>query len=64
MCNSWRQHGKCPFGHSCRFKHPPKDAKKEKRTGLYEKLVEQEMVKADQMMLDAIKYLGQNGFLG
>jgi hypothetical protein len=64
MCNSWRQHGKCPFGHSCRFKHPPKDAKKETRTGLYEKLVEQEMVKADQVMLDAIKYLGQNGFLG
>jgi hypothetical protein len=61
VCNSWRQHGKCPFGHSCKFKHPSKE---EKRTGLYEKLVEQEMVKADQMMLDAIKYLGQNGFLG
>jgi hypothetical protein len=66
-CMSWRQYGKCKFGHSCRFQHPPKDSrdsKGEKRTGLYEKLVEQEMVKADQTMLDAIKYLGQNGFLG
>jgi hypothetical protein len=32
--------------------------------GLYEKLVEQELVKADQLALDAIKFLGQNGFLG
>jgi hypothetical protein len=61
MCNSWKQYGKCPFGHSCRFKHPPKE---EKRTGLYEKLVEQELVKSDQLALEAIKYLGQNGFLG
>jgi hypothetical protein len=61
LCKSWKQHGKCPFGHSCRFKHPEKV---EKRSGLYEKLVEQEMVKADEIMLDAIKYLGQNGFLG
>ncbi|KAH7379256.1 hypothetical protein DE146DRAFT_625537 [Phaeosphaeria sp. MPI-PUGE-AT-0046c] len=43
------------------FKHPYRE---EKRTGLYEKLVEQELVKADQLALDAIKYLGQNGFLG
>jgi hypothetical protein len=61
MCKSWKQYGKCSFGHSCRFKHPQKE---EKRIGLYEKLVEQEMVKADETMLDAIKYLGQNGFLG
>lgn len=61
ICNSWRQHGKCSFGHSCKFKHPPKE---ETRTGLYEKLVEQELVKADQLALDAIKYLGQHGFLG
>jgi hypothetical protein len=61
MCNSWKQYGKCPFGHSCRFKHIPKQ---EKRTGLYEKLVEQELVKTDQLALEAIKYLGQNGFLG
>lgn len=62
ICNTWRQHGKCPFGDGCRFKHPPKV--EEKRTGLYEKLVEQELVKSDQLALDAIKYLGQNGFLG
>jgi hypothetical protein len=62
MCNTWKQHGKCPFGDGCRFKHPPKE--EEKRLGLYEKLVEQELVKSDQLALDAIKYLGQNGFLG
>jgi hypothetical protein len=61
VCNNWSRFGKCPFGHSCRFRHPHKE---EKRTGLYEKLVEQELVKADQMALEAIKYLGQNGFLG
>jgi hypothetical protein len=61
VCNNWSRFSRCPFGHSCRFRHPHKE---EKRTGLYEKLVEQEMVKADQMALDAIKYLGQNGFLG
>jgi hypothetical protein len=61
ICNSWRQHGKCSFGHSCKFKHPPKEAT---RTGLYEKLVEQELLKTDHLALDAIKFLGQNGFLG
>ncbi|KAH4934886.1 hypothetical protein HBI79_078600 [Parastagonospora nodorum] len=62
MCDNWRQHGKCPFGDGCRYRHPP--PKEEKRLGLYEKLVEQELVKSDQLALDAIKYLGQNGFLG
>jgi len=62
MCDNWKQHGKCPFGDDCRYKHPP--LKGEKRLGLYEKLVEQELVKSDQLALDAIKYLGQNGFLG
>jgi hypothetical protein len=62
MCDNWKQHGKCPFGDGCRYKHPP--LKEEKRLGLYEKLVEQELVKSDQLALDAIKYLGQNGFLG
>jgi hypothetical protein len=62
ICNTWRQHGKCPFGDGCKFKHPPKE--EEKRLGLYEKLVEQELVKSDELALDAIKYLGQNGFLG
>jgi hypothetical protein len=61
MCKSWKQYGKCSFGQNCRYKHPEKE---EKRTGLYEKLVEQELVKTDQLTLDAIKYLGQNGFLG
>ncbi|KAF2028114.1 hypothetical protein EK21DRAFT_114167 [Setomelanomma holmii] len=61
ICKRWQQHGKCPFGHSCKFKHP---AKEEKRIGLYEKLVEQELVKSDQLALEAIKYLGQHGFLG
>jgi hypothetical protein len=61
MCKNWRQNGKCHFGHNCKYKHPEKEVK---RSGLYEKLVEQELVKTDQLTLDAIKYLGQNGFLG
>jgi hypothetical protein len=61
VCLALKKYGKCPYGHSCKFKHPKKE---EKRMGLYEKLVEQELVKADQLALDAIKFLGQNGFLG
>jgi hypothetical protein len=62
VCSSWKQHGKCSYGPSCKFKHPPKEVPA--RTGLYEKLVEQELLKSDQLALDAIKFLGQNGFLG
>lgn len=61
VCDSWSEFGKCPYGRSCQLRHPRKE---EKRMGLYEKLVEQEMVKADQAALDAIKYLGQSGLLG
>ncbi|KAF2831769.1 hypothetical protein CC86DRAFT_443318 [Ophiobolus disseminans] len=61
ICQNFKQYGKCPFGQSCKFKHPKKESKS---TGLYEKLVEQELVKSDQVALDAIKFLGQNGFLG
>ncbi|KAH8732650.1 hypothetical protein GQ44DRAFT_696225, partial [Phaeosphaeriaceae sp. PMI808] len=60
ICTKWRQTGKCSFGHSCKFKHPGKE---DKPLGLYGKLVEQELVKADQFALEAIKYLGQHGFL-
>jgi hypothetical protein len=62
VCSSWKQHGKCSYGSSCKFKHPSKEAPA--RAGLYEKLVEQELFKSDQLALDAIKFLGQNGFLG
>lgn len=61
ICQKFKQFGKCPFGNSCKFKHSYKE---EQRLSLYEKLVEQELVKSDQLALDAIKYLGQNGFLG
>jgi hypothetical protein len=68
VCHLWGQNGKCRFGASCRYAHPldrkgkAKDV--EKRMGLYEKLVEQELEKSDRLALDAIKYLGQHGFLG
>ncbi|KAL5113764.1 hypothetical protein ACEQ8H_008338 [Pleosporales sp. CAS-2024a] len=61
MCFSWEQHGQCLYGDECWYKHGPRV---EKRTGLYEKLVEQELVKADGLALAAIKYLGEHGFLG
>jgi hypothetical protein len=61
MCSNWKRNGKCPYRWKCKFQHPPKD---DKLPGLYERMVEQELVKADQLALDAIKYLGQHGFLG
>jgi hypothetical protein len=63
MCTNWKRNGKCPYLSKCKYQHPPRD-EDNKLTGLYERMVEQELVKADQLALDAIKYLGQNGFLG
>ncbi|PSN63331.1 hypothetical protein BS50DRAFT_577082, partial [Corynespora cassiicola Philippines] len=61
-CNQWMETGKCKFGKRCKYTHPPRDAQT-KRKGLYEKLVEQELEKADRLALDAIKFLGRNRFL-
>lgn len=61
ICRDWEQHGRCSYSNRCRFAHPPKEVK---RVGLYGMMVEQELVKRDQLALDAIKYLGQHGFLG
>ena len=61
VCSNWKRNGKCPYLRKCKFQHPPKETKLQ---GLYERMVEQELIKADQLALDAIKYLGQNGFLG
>ncbi|KAG9188158.1 hypothetical protein G6011_02081 [Alternaria panax] len=62
VCTNWKRNGRCPYFSKCRYQHPPKED--EKLPGLYERMVEQELVRADQLALDAIKYLGQNGFLG
>lgn len=69
VCRHWSKEGRCKFGKSCRWAHPPQEKGSTKRSetrrvGLYEKMVEQELEKADRMALDAIKFLGQNGFLG
>jgi hypothetical protein len=61
-CFSWMKTGRCKAGQKCPFIHSPKG--EEKPLGLYERLVEQEKEKADRLALDAIKWLGQNGFLG
>lgn len=61
-CPTLERYGKCRYRDNCKFQHPKKDP--DKRMTLYEKLVEQELVKSDQLALDAIKFLGQNGFLG
>ncbi|KAF2682855.1 hypothetical protein K458DRAFT_419690 [Lentithecium fluviatile CBS 122367] len=62
ICAHWKKHGKCRHGQNCKHSHPGDG--KAKRVGLYERMVEQELEKADRLALDAIKYLGQNGFLG
>ena len=69
VCKNWARDGRCKFGKGCRWAHPLQEKgdrkeKAEKRMGLFEKMVEQELEKSDRMALDAIKYLGQNGFLG
>lgn len=71
VCRNWSRDGRCKFGKGCWWAHPPQDkgsgkekGKGDKRMGLFEKMVEQELEKADRLALDAIKYLGQNGFLG
>ncbi|KAF2465024.1 uncharacterized protein BDR25DRAFT_380092 [Lindgomyces ingoldianus] len=60
-CVQWKRYGKCNYGNQCKWPHPPKV---EKKAGLFETLVEQEKRQADQLALDAIKYLGRHGFLG
>jgi hypothetical protein len=69
VCRHWSKDGRCKFGKSCRWAHPAQDkgsdrSSENKRMGLFEKMVEQELEKADKLALDAIKFLGQNGFLG
>lgn len=63
-CFSWKQYGRCKHGSRCRYEHPPKEEKKVKKLGLFERLVEQEKEQGDRLALDAIKYLGRHGFLG
>jgi hypothetical protein len=63
ICSNWRRNGKCPYYNKCKYAHPSKE-QEGKLMGLFERMVEQELVKADQLALDAIKYLGQHGFLG
>jgi hypothetical protein len=65
LCSNWQRNGRCPYRYKCKYQHPPKaDEGMKLGMGLYERMVEQELVKADQLALDAIKYLGQHGFLG
>jgi len=63
LCSNWKRNGKCPYYSKCKYQHPPRE-EENKLVGLYERMVEQELVRADQLALDAIKYLGQHGFLG
>lgn len=64
ICSNWQRNGHCKFSNKCRYAHPPKAPKEEHHMSLYDRLVEQELVKTDQLVLAAIKSLGQNGFLG
>ncbi|KAJ4287186.1 hypothetical protein N0V90_012584 [Kalmusia sp. IMI 367209] len=61
MCYQWKETGKCKFGRNCHYSH---EIEEPKHIGLYERMVEQELEKADRLALEAIKYLGRHGFLG
>ncbi|KAL5379746.1 hypothetical protein DPSP01_008218 [Paraphaeosphaeria sporulosa] len=60
VCQQWKMTGRCKYKY-CRNKHGEEEPKS---MGLYERMVEQELDKADRLALEAIKYLGRNGFLG
>lgn len=60
VCQQWKKTGKCKYKY-CRYRHAEEEPK---RVGLYEKMVQQELEKADRLALEAIKYLGRNGYLG
>ncbi|KAL1603621.1 hypothetical protein SLS60_005209 [Paraconiothyrium brasiliense] len=60
VCSQWKATGKCKYKY-CKYRH---DEEGPKRVGLYERMIEQELEKADCLALEAIKYLGRNGFLG
>ncbi|CAI6332117.1 unnamed protein product [Periconia digitata] len=60
VCPQWKARGKCKYGRNCKYPHTSQP----KIIGLYERLVEQELEKNDRVALDAIKFLGRNGFLG
>jgi hypothetical protein len=62
VCPYWAKHGTCKYGSRCKNPHPEKSVANP--MGLYERMVQQELEKADRLALDAIKYLGRNGFLG
>jgi hypothetical protein len=62
VCPNWKRNGKCKYSRHCRYPHPREN--EAKPMGLYERMVEQELEKADQLALDAIKFLGRNGYLG
>lgn len=64
ICDSWVETGRCRFSNKCKYEHPPKEGSEGGRKGLFEVMVEQELLKGDELTLEAIKYLGQNGFLG
>lgn len=60
VCSQWKATGKCKYKY-CQYRHaedPPRVV------GLYERMVEMELDKADRLALEAIKYLGRNGCLG
>ncbi|KAF1969132.1 hypothetical protein BU23DRAFT_242964 [Bimuria novae-zelandiae CBS 107.79] len=60
VCPQWKATGKCKFKY-CHFRHALEEPK---LVGLYERMVEAELAQADKLAVDAIKYLGRNGFLG
>lgn len=64
-CRTFCATGTCKFGHKCRYQHPAELAPKPKPSGrmtLHQRLVEQELEKADSLGVQAIKYLGDMGF--
>ncbi|KAA8901451.1 hypothetical protein FN846DRAFT_118156 [Sphaerosporella brunnea] len=73
-CRAFRRTGKCPRGEECKYQHPEKREKKKLRPGnqrkeektrpsLYQRLVEKEMDRENEVLLEVIKFLVETGTL-
>ena len=60
ICRAFMRTGQCKFGRKCRHLH---EVPRKRRKGLFEVMVDKEKEQEQERMLNAIVFLGDNGFL-
>ncbi|CAZ79909.1 unnamed protein product [Tuber melanosporum] len=69
LCRVFRTTGKCRFGEGCRYRHVPPEGKRKKggeRKGaksLYQRLLDQDREKENEIVVSAVRYLFERGAL-